>query len=343
MVKKLGSYQEDIHNASSLDLPWQKLKGKNILITGASGLIGSCIVEILMARNEINFNIYVSGRNKEKLLNRFYRYNSYECFHIIEYDVTTQLDCNIDFHYIISAASGASPTLYSTNPTSIIKANIYGTDNLLSYGMRHNNERFVYISSGDIYGEGDGRIFTEEYSGYVDILDIRSCYTSSKRAAETLCISYAHQYNMDVCIARPCHIYGPCYTDSDTRVYAQFFRNAINNENIVMKSDGHQLRSWCYVVDAAVAILFILLKGECSKAYNIADDNSNLTIREFAEIVAKICNKKVVFENPSLTEIQGFNRVNKSLFSTKLIKGLGWSISNSISENLHKTLNELMN
>ena len=337
----MDTYRTDISKAAACNLPWELLQGKNILVTGATGLIGSCVVDILMSRECDDYTVYASGRNPERIKSRFEKYKKRQNFHVIRHDVTCPLECNINFHYIISAASGANPVLYSTDPVGVMKANIMGTENLLSYGLDHNLKKFIYISSGDVYGQGDGRIFTEDYSGYVDPLDIRSSYTSSKRAAETLCISYAHQHNIEVCIARPCHVYGPHYTEADTRAYAQFMNNAIAGHDIVMKSRGEQFRSWCYVVDAAIGILYVMLKGENCNAYNIADEKSNITIREFAEIVAATCGTQIVFDLPSEAESKGFNRVNKSVFSTAKLSGLGWSIEGSINDKIRRTIMEL--
>lgn len=333
------AYHDDIRNAALAELPWHKLQGKNILVTGATGLIGSTIVEILMSRPSVEFNVYASGRNEERAKSLFKGYWDLVNFHFLKHDVTQPLDCCIDFHFIIDAASGANPVLYSTHPVDVMKANFNGVDNLLSYGKNHSLERLLYVSSGDVYGEGDGRIFTEDYSGYVNPLNIRSCYTSSKRASETLCISYGVQYGIDVVIARPCHTYGPNFTKSDTRVYAQFIRNVLRGEDIVMKSSGEQFRSWCYSVDCALGILYVLLKGNNGEAYNIADDNSNISIRELAEIIANIGGKKVVFEQPNDIEKIGFNLASKSVFDTAKLKKLGWHTIDCINNGLEKTIN----
>lgn len=340
---KINSYKGDIYQAAISKINWEKLSNKNILITGATGLIGSCIVEILMAHPQMDYHVFASGRNTLRADSLFSEYKNSPNFHFIKYDVTQPLENDIQFHYIIAAASGANPVLYSTDPVGVIKANIIGVDNLLEYGIKHGLEKFIYISSGDIYGEGDGRVFTEDYSGYVDPLQLRSCYTSSKRATETLCIAYASQFPIEVCIARPCHTYGPNFTDSDTRAYAQFIRNIINNEDIVMKSLGEQYRSWLYVVDCAKAIIYILLYGENKNAYNIADSSSNLMIRELAEVIANIGHKKLIFTNPDDVEARGFNVVNKAVFSTKKLEQLGWYIESNITEKMNHTISHILN
>lgn len=320
------AYIDDIKTVASVDLPWDKLSGKNILVTGATGLIGSCVVDVLMNHEGQDYHVYASGRNEERVKSHFSDYRKSSYFHFLKYDVTEPLQSEIDFNFIIAAASGANPVLYSTDPVGVMKGNFCGVDNLLAYGVKHNLEKFVYVSSGDVYGEGDGRVFTEDYSGYVNPLSLRSCYTSAKRATETLCISYAHQYGIDVSIARPCHTYGPHFTESDTRVYAQFIRNVLRGEDIVMKSTGEQFRSWCYVVDCANGIIHVLLKGACGEAYNIADENSNVTIKELAEMIAEIGGKKVIIDIPSHIERQGFNVVTKSVFDTIRLQNLGWEV-----------------
>lgn len=318
------NYKDDIKKAAQAKIDWGKLSGKNILVTGATGLIGSCIVEILMSRENINYHVYASGRNEQRVKRLFAEYQNSPFFHFVKYDVVEPLDSDINFHFIIAAASGANPVLYSTDPVGVMKANFDGVDHLFSYGVNHFLEKFVYVSSGDVYGEGDGRVFTEDYSGYVDPLNLRSCYTSAKRATETLCISYASQYDIETSIARPCHTYGPNFTENDTRVYAQFIRNVLNGEDIVMKSKGEQIRSWCYVVDCALGVLYVLVSGQNKEAYNISDENSVVSIREMAESIAKIGGKQLVINAPSEIEKRGFNVVKKEILDSSKLQKLGW-------------------
>lgn len=334
------TYSEDIIKAANLEIPWNKLSGNNILVTGATGLIGSSLVDVLMSRPMRDYNVYAMGRNVQRMNKLFERFLSSENFHYLIGDVTKPLQTETYFHYIIHAASGAAPNDFAQRPVEVMKSNLLGVSNMLEFGLSHQMHRFLYVSSGEIYGEGDGRVFSEDYSGYVNSTSPRSCYPSSKRAAETLCVSYAAEYGADVVIGRPCHTYGPHFTENDNRVYAQFIRNVLNGEDIIMKSSGAQYRSWCYVVDCVSALLYILLKGDSSEAYNIADGNSNITIRELAETIAEIGQKKVIMGVPNTTEKNGYNVVTKSVFSTAKIESLGWIPSTSIKEGLEKTINE---
>ncbi len=333
------SYFDDIQEVVKLQIPWKKLDKCNILVTGATGLIGSCLVEVLMAKPKRNYNIYAMGRNTTRMKKMFAKYVTERGFYTLIGDVTKPLSFQQPAHYIIHAASGATPSNFSNHPVEVMKANINGVINLIEYGIQHHMKRFLYISSGEVYGEGDGCIFTESYSGYVDCCKSRSCYPSSKRAAETLCASYASEYGIDFVIARPCHIYGPNFTENDNRVYAQFIRDILKGQDIVMKSFGEQFRSWCYVVDCVSAILFILLKGLSGEAYNIADNTSNITIRQLAEMLAEIGQSKVVMKIPTEIEQLGYNPVSKSVFSIKKIKNLGWEVSGTMKEKMIKTIN----
>ena len=341
-MAEISEYKKDILQIFKQGLPWEKLSGTRILVTGATGLIGGCLVEALMMNPCRDYEVYASGRNEERARQRFRDFASNPSFHFVRYDVMQPMQSEVRFDYIIHAASNASPNFFAQKPVEVIKSNIDGVANLMEYGLSHGMKRFLYVSSGEVYGEGDGRVFTEDYSGYVNCATPRACYPSSKRAAETLCVSYAAEYGADVVIARPSHTYGPHFTEQDNRVYAQFIRNVLRGEDIVMKSTGEQFRSWCYVVDCVSALLYILLKGECGQAYNIADDKSNISIRELAETIAKIGGKKVVIDVPDADEKKGFNVVTKSVFSTEKLESLGWQAHTDIKQGLKDTINELM-
>lgn len=335
------AYKDDILKIWKEDLPWDKLSGANILITGATGLIGGCLVETLMLNPKKDYVVYASGRNENRAKNLFQKFWDDSHFNFIKYEVTQPLTCDVNFKYIIHAASGAAPQDFSSHPVEVMKANIEGVIHLMEYGLKHEMVRMLFVSSGEVYGEGDGREFIEDYSGYVNPILVRSCYPSSKRAAETLCVSYAAEYGVDTIIARPCHTYGPNFTESDNRVYVQFIRNILRNEDIVMKSAGSQYRSWCYVVDCVSALLYILLKGETCQAYNIADESSNITIRELSELIANIGGKKVVIDIPNKEEKSGYNTVRKSIYSNTKLKELGWQTCGSIDVNLRNTIEHL--
>ena len=320
------------------DLPWEKLSGCNILVTGATGLIGSSFVDVLMNNSNKDYQVYALGRNSQMAQARFLRFKDDSAFHFLCGDVTLSLARDESFHFIIHAASNGSPNFFANSPVEVMKSNLYGVSNLIEYGLAHDMKRFLYVSSGEVYGVNDAAVFDEDSYGYLDILDTRSCYPSSKRAAETLAMCYAAEYGADIVVARPCHTYGPHFTESDNRVYAQFIRNVLNGDDIVVKSAGTQYRSWCYVEDCVSALLYILLKGKSGEAYNVADKSSVVTIRELAEMIAHIAGRKVVMQVPSDNEKKGFTPIKRAVFDTAKLEALGWSVSGTMDEKLRRTI-----
>ena len=318
-----------------LDLKYKKLQEKSFLITGASGLIGSALVDLLMSYNResnARIEIYTVSRNRAYAEKQFHTYWNDSNFHYISHDITEPFLLDVPLDYIIHGASNASPKCYASDPVGTMKANLWGVSNMLELA-REKEARLLYISSGEVYGEGDGRDFTEDYSGYVDCLNPRSCYPSSKRASETLCVSYKEQYGVNVAIARPCHIYGPD-TGRDDRAFAQFLRLAKRGENIVLKSEGKQVRSYCHVDDCASALLYILLKGESGEAYNIANRESILSIRELAEMIAHMASVKVIQDIPSAQESKGYSKVQRAVLDPSKLEKLGWKPEFSIKEGI---------
>ena len=155
-------YEEDIKKAARLDLPWNKLSGTNILVTGATGLLGSCLVEVLMRHVGRDYHVYAAGRNEQRAKTLFAEFESDTCFHFVKYDVMHPLQSDVAFHYIIHAASNASPNFFAKQPVEVMKANLMGVCHLMDYGLNHELRRFFYVSTGEVYGEGDGCVFTED-------------------------------------------------------------------------------------------------------------------------------------------------------------------------------------
>ena len=321
-------YKEDLEQAMKQVKDWNKLNGSSVLIAGATGLIGSYMVDLFLAANKIsdtNITVYALGRDRERLQERFCGVKT-ENLIFIEGDINESLKLNADVDYVVHGASNAHPAAFREKPVETLMSNVLGTYRLLEYGREHRAKRFLYVSSGEIYGQGNSleKEFSEDYSGYINILEPRSCYPSGKRAAETLCCSYSQQYGLDVVIARPCHTYGPNMSDRDNRATAQFIRNALKGEDIILKSAGNQMRSYCYVADCVSALLTILLNGAPREAYTIANKDSRLTIAEFARLVAAFSGRKVVFENPDLTALQERSPIERQVLDSRKIESLGW-------------------
>lgn len=321
-----NTYKEDLTYVATLPI-FDKLKNKSIMITGACGLIGSFIVDVIMIHNELykdNITVIAYDFKEEFINNRFSNYLDNPNFKYVCQDVNLPLDYSDEVNFIMHLASNAHPALFKTDPVGTIKANIIGLLNLLEFAKNKNVTRVLYTSTGEVYGEKEGiSEFKENDLGFVNPVVYRSCYPNSKRCAETLCASFSEQYGVSTVIARPSHVYGPTMTKSDSRVYAEFIRNILNNEDITLKSAGNQVRSYTYVADAVSALLYILLFGEDSNAYNIANPDSILSIREMAEIIADIGNKKVLFDIPKDTPTNA-NPMQCGVLNSDKLQNIGW-------------------
>lgn len=316
-------------------------KDKKVLVTGAAGLICSYIVDMFILANkkyDANITIMALSRTEESLKSRFDYYFDNELFIPVIQDVCSP--CEVDVDYIIHGASNANPKLYIEDPVGTMNANYLGTLNLLELAKR-SNAKMVFISSGDVYGsfENPDVLLEENEYGYVDILNIRSSYASSKRASETLCASFASQYGVMAKIVRPAHIYGPTFTKGDTRAVSDFMGKATKGENIIMKSDGSSLRSYCYVGDTVVGILKVLVDGEVGNAYNITNTNGLVSIRELAETICKYAGVELVIELPSNELDKKINQNVKVIkLSSKKLEDLGWEVLTSVDEGVELTL-----
>lgn len=342
-------YETDIQQAVSVQLPWEKLCNKSLLITGASGMIASVIIDILMYRNlhyDQQVHITALSRNEKKARARFVRYWDSEYFRYVSCDLS-EIGSFMDNReliktadYILHAASNTHPVAYSTDPVGTITTNIFGTYNLLKYASGYHCSRFLLFSSVEIYGEnrGDVERFNEGYLGYIDCNTLRSGYPEGKRLSESMCNAFAAKSGQDFVIGRFSRVYGPTMLEDDSKAIAQFIRKASADEDVVLKSEGNQLYSYTYVVDAAVAAFYLLLKGESGKAYNVADESSDITLKELAETLSEIVGSKVVFELPEAAEKAGYSSATKATLDGSKLRGLGWIAKTPIKEGLVKTI-----
>lgn len=354
----MGTYKEDLQTLLSQDILWEKLSGKTVMISGATGMIGKCIIDLLMLRNrqtecenpckeniEAPVTVVALSRNEKRAQERFGEYWNMDTFRYISCDVNEVIPECGKVDYIIHAASNTHPLQYSQDSIGTITANIIGTKNLLDYAVAHQTERFCFVSSVEIYGEnrGDVERFGEEYLGYINCNTLRAGYPESKRLGETLCNAYFQTYQLDFVIPRLSRVYGPTMLDSDSKAVAQFIKKAATGEDIVLKSAGTQLYSYTYAPDAAMGVLTVLLKGEQGEAYNISDIDSEVTLRQITEWLAEDNGMEVVFEIPDASEQRGYSTATKALLDTEKIMELGWTPQTHMREGLRKTVYALKN
>ena len=307
----------------------KSLSGKRILITGCTGLICSAVVDVLIRWNETHEEkiiILAAARDEQKTIARFAPYTEKEWFIYVPYNsASAEKSQTIPADYIIHGASNASPDKIVKEPVETMLSNVFGMKCLLDQAKEQGAEKVLFISSSEVYGkkEGSQPYKVGEY-GFIDLLNPRNSYSVGKRAAETLCISYGAEYGVRSVIVRPGHIYGPTAMASDKRVSSAWAYAAARGEALVMKSDGAQIRSYCYCLDCASAILKVLIKGEDCRAYNISNPDSIISIREMAEILARSGEVELKMDLPTEAEKKGFNPMQNSSLDSEELLALGW-------------------
>ena len=339
IVKRLGN---DIN----------KLSGKGILVTGASGLIGSYLVETVAYVNSEKIlskpckiiGLQRSIITKDSRLGYLFGRGNMK---FISHNVATPYEPLEEIDYIIHSAGMSAPAFFIADPLGTIDVNVNGIRWILEYSKKNNVESILYMSSGEIYGNPTPENIPtpETYNGNVSTLGPRSSYTSSKRLAETLCFVYFEKYKVPVKIARPFIVYGPGLGTSDRRVMADFIRSGLEGKPIEMLSEGKDTRSYCYVADATVAFFQLLFSSKNGEVFNIASDLEEVSIKDLAGLVHKICsiNEPVKVLKKDVKFIKGApNRVMPDI--SKLKKAFGFKPEVDIEEGLRRTIewNKLM-
>lgn len=344
-MKQTDSKEQIISNGW---LSLSSLSGKTILLSGATGMIGKCIIDLLAGHNQDHadekpIQVIALSRNRRSAEGRLAEYWNRDFFRYISCDVNQEIPECGQVDYIIHAASNTHPLQYSQDSIGTITANVIGTKNLLDYAVAHKTERFCFVSSVEIYGENRGDVdrFQEDYLGYLNCNSLRAGYPESKRVGETLCNAYGQTYQLDFVVPRLSRTYGPTMLLSDSKAIAQFIKKAAAGEDIILKSAGTQLYSYTYATDAAMGILTVLLKGKSGEAYNISDLESEVTLRQITEWLAEDNGVKVTFEVPDVTEQAGYSTATKALLDTEKITELGWRPQVHMREGLMRTVQSL--
>lgn len=336
-------YVRDLEVICDSAIDWSALAGKTLAISGATGMVGTALIDALIRRNDVSglgCSILALGRSEAKARERF-PYFERSDFSFETYDVTTPgLMPQKPADVVIHLASTTHPQAYATDPIGTITSNLTGLSNLLEYASQRDGAAFVFASSVEIYGEnrGDVAAFDESYLGYLDCNTLRAGYPEAKRAGEALCQAYAAQKGLNVHIPRLPRIFGPTVLPSDTKAISQFIGKGVRGEDVVLKSEGTQFYSYLYVADAVAGLLWVLTCGAPGEAYNLADERCDMSLRDIAATIAAANGKEVVFDLPSATEAAGYSTATRAILDPRKAQSAGWRAIYPMDEALARTI-----
>ena len=322
-----------------------ELRGKTVAVTGATGLLGACMVRCLLALNRqqgLGLRVLAVVRNTAKAEAMFGKQDVALGFYAYDFSANEAFQPTEKIDFIVHFASPTTSKYFVEYPVETMVTVFNGTKNLLDYARTSRTQSVLLASSLEVYGTitDDSTPLTEEAQGYLDPMAVRSSYPMAKRAAETLCHDYAKEYGTHTKVARLAQTFGAGVAQDDTRVFAQFARSIIKGENIVMHTKGELCRSYCYTTDAIAAMLYILLRGKDGEAYNVANETTYISIKDMASFLAETFNPrvKVVVE---LKENMGYSPTTKLRLSTDKVRQLGWTPQYDLQKMFHRLIESL--
>lgn len=346
--------EEDIQYILNSDVDFQRFENSTVLITGANGMLASYIVMTLLYLNKFyNYNIKVIAiaRNKSNFYKMFNDFIEDKNLIFIELDIINineYIFKDFEIDYIIHTASPSRSDQFLKKPLNVVYPNVFSTDKLLNLSAKKQVKSFLYFSTCDIYGKVDDGHLVENRYGSLDPLDLRSVYGESKRIAETLCKAYNTQYNVPTKIARIAHTYGPTMDlYNDSRVFAEFVKNIVDGGGVVIKSDGRAKRAFCYIVDATIGFLKILLEGKNGEAYNVANNKELISIMELAKLLVNMYPERkinIVAEKQSEVYLENKNvsSLDKLYIDTKKLEKLDWKAKYTIQEGFRRVIDSFL-
>ena len=287
----------------------QKLSGKTLLITGGAGFLGNYFIMTLDYLNKnvlkepckiISIDNFITGIK--------YNVEGSSNFKAIKHDITIPIKIDGDVDYIISAAGIASPRFYRKFRIETIDVGVLGTKNMLELAREKNTKSMMFFSSSEIYGDPDPRFVPtpETYFGNVSCTGPRANYDESKRLGETLCVNYFEVYGVQVKTVRPFNVYGPGMRLDDYRVIPNFISSMFNSKPIPVYGEGMSTRTYCYVTDALIGFLKVLLSDYNGEAFNVGNENEELSVEQLARKLAGIVQKEIGIE-VKINKVEGPN------------------------------------
>lgn len=347
MLKKENFCEEgktDVLPLICNDLPWEKLFGKTVFVTGGTGLVGSCLIRQLLQINRekaLGLGIVALVRNVDKAAQML---GADDALTFVQGDVESLPKVHGPVDYVVHAASPTASSFFVEHPVETVKTSICGTMNVMELAREKGTKSFVYLSSMEAYGENNtDDVLREEDALLVKPLSVRSCYPQAKLLCENLCVDYYHEYGLSCKVIRLAQTFGPGIPKDDKRVFAQFARSAIQGTDIVLLTPGLTKQCYLHTEDAVTAILAVLLKGEGGQVYNAANPATYCSIREMASLVAeKIADGKIkVTVNASEEAASKYPPTHKWNLSADKLMALGWRPTADLEEMYRQMIEQM--
>ncbi|OBI13362.1 hypothetical protein A5713_02640 [Mycobacterium sp. E2497] len=336
--------EADLDRILEAPLPWERFAGKTVLVAGAAGFLGAYVVETLLRLNESRsqppVRVLALARRAEALRERFLAHGTRHDLRFVLQDACAPAPRDEPVHFVVHAASPGSPRAFGLDPVGTFAANVFATRELLELRP---TDGFLFFSSGEVYGLGNDQVIPthEDAYGFLDPTKVRSCYGEGKRAGETLCACYAAQEGIPATMARIFHTYGPGMPLGDGRVFSDFVGDALAGRDLVMRSDGRVSRAFCYLADTVAGCFTILLKGAMGTAYNVGNEEAELTVLELANLIAglepqrglRVRREAAAAADPYLP-----SPIQRGCPDVSRLRGLGWTPWTAPREGFLRTL-----
>ncbi|MCD7762746.1 MAG: NAD-dependent epimerase/dehydratase family protein [Lachnospiraceae bacterium] len=353
--------QADLERIADSELvDWERLRGKRVLVTGATGLIGSLLARGLICasvKRSLAIRVTALARNPEKgkaVLGAFLE----DGLELAKGDILSPVTVDGEVDFIFHCASVTASKDFVDRPVETIQTTLKGTEHLLELAREKNVQSMVYLSSMEIYGTPDmqsyekipadpvqtAAVMREDTYGNIDPLKVRSSYSEGKRMAEGLCAAYAHEYGVPVKTARLAQTFGAGIPNTENRVFAQFARSILNGEDIVLHTDGSKAHCYCYTTDAVLGLLTVLLRGENGQAYNISNEETYSTIRGMAEMLIlnhPLSGSRLVFDIPEDAGQYGYAPTSRMLICSEKLRKLGWKAEVGLPEMFERLMGSM--
>lgn len=332
--------QEDLKRMSEITLQWHNFTNKTILVTGANSMLGTYMAFLFLYLNEkkhFNIKTVVLTRSIEKTKELFNDFLDKSYFEIIYQDITTPIKYIGKIDYIFHFAGNASPRYINSDPVGILQANLLGMFNIMELSRDKEPQRIIFASTREVYGAVDSESLSEDSFGIINPMENRSCYPESKRAAESIMRSYFLQHGIKGISVRIAHCYGPgMKIENDGRVMADLIGDAVHESNIVLKSSGNAIRSFCYLTDAIIGMIQIALYGKVGEAYNLANETEPITIKELANMISKINSLEIKYATKQSQA--GYCNYTRVELNTSKLENLGFKPEIKLIDGIKRTI-----